>query len=327
MVDKVFECLRNRYLNLSTYQCYVKRGSVLAITAVMFVVFAAGCVGQTPSGATVANSNSAYNPTSIDTFLHASEGNQFRFYFQLQDSNHQNTLGDGVLDFKIKDSRGTIVYSKSLNVKASDFVHYQNMLTGNSVGKAFQFFVEQDAIKKGIGTGTADISFSLMNGNVLKASDTYVQIPQYTEDEIKQIYEEQYIKNAEFSGLVVRKGNFEVTLVSYGYFTHLKSYYGGEEVTDFRADIEVKNIGRDSESFSSYDASIVIGSNQYSRSYFSEFDGTNMYPGVIKKGYLVFEGIPTNLAGQAKIITGSSYWFSTDSWQSENYLYSFDIQL
>ena len=87
---------------------------------------------------------------------------------------------------------------------------------------------------------------------------------------------------------------------------------GGDEITDFRADIIVKNISDDKETFSIYDDAIIIDTSQYDVvSYRSEFEGSDMRPGIEREGYLLFE-IPRKLDGLGELILGSHYSYPDD---------------
>lgn len=176
-------------------------------------------------------------------------------------------------------------------------------------------------------TGKSVLIFTTIDGREGKVTYDYVTIPKYSDEEIKAIYENQYLQSAKTIGQTTTRGDFEVTLVRVGYFTHLKYDTWGDEVTDFRADIKVKNIGTSSESFSSYDAAMIVGSNQYNYDYNSKFDGSNIYPGVIKEGYILYENVPKNISGQVKIIVGGAYWHSVDYLSYEDILYTFNIGL
>ena len=81
----------------------------------------------------------------------------------------------------------------------------------------------------------------------------------------------------------------------------------GDKVTDFRADIIVKNISDEKETFSIYNNAIIIGSSQYDViSYSNEFKGSGMRPGIEREGYLLFE-IPGKLDGLGELILGGYY--------------------
>lgn len=307
---------------------------IIGIIAIVLVsVLVLGCVESQPSQPTSTESpkttvvstpiQTTYNPTNINEFSSANEGETIRFYFFLEDSNGQNTISEGQVNLQIKDSANKTVFTQQFNFVASDFVDYQFKLTGKEVGKAYEWRVNQKDIQKGTSkTGTAELTITTAKGNVLKATDSYVEIPSYTEEEIKQMYFEQYNKNAKTSGEVISKGNFEVTLVKYGFYTHLKYDTWGDEVTEFRVDLKVKNIGSEKDSFSNYDAVILSGTNQYERSYNSNLDSSDIYSGIVKEGYLIFDNVPKTLTGQIKIIAGTSYDVSYNK-----LTYEFNVQI
>jgi hypothetical protein len=252
-----------------------------------------------------------YNPTNIKLFSSATEGDNIRFYFLLEDQNGQNTLGEGYAQLKIKDSTGNIMFTQEFDFKASDFIDYEFQLTGNDVGKAFEWRVNNKDIQKGISIGSADLRITLpYNNKTIYATDSYVQLPTYTAEEVKQLYEDRFNKSAKviYTKEPQTIGNFQVSLIKYGYYTHLKYDTFGDEVTDFRVDLRVKNIGSGQNTFNTYNAVMLFDSNQYKASLFSsKLDTMDMYSGVVKEGYLIFEDVPKTLNGKIKIVAGTTY--------------------
>ena len=168
-------------------------------------------------------------------------------------------------------------------------------------------------------------SYTAVLGNevtIPEVNTLHVELSQKAVAKTSEQYEEEYNKNAKTSGEVIKKGNFEITLVKYGFYTHLKYDAWGDEVTDFRVDLKVKNIGSEKDSFSTYDGVIISGSNQHERSFNSKLDSLDIYPGIIKEGYLIFEDVPKTLSGQIKVITGTSYDASYNK-----LTYEFNVQI
>jgi hypothetical protein len=265
---------------------------------------------------------SKYNPTNINTLAAADEGEIIRFYFVLEDSNGNNTSGDGKANLQIKDSTGKVVYTQDFNFVAPEFVNYEFKLTGKGIGKAYEWRVNKSDIEKGVSEiGTADITLTVAGGKVLKSKADYVTVPKYSEEELIAVYENVYNKTAIVSGEVIKKGNFEITLVKYGYYTHLKYDIYGDEVTDFRIDLIVKNISSKKDSFYIYEAALISGSNQYKYSYKSKIDTADIFAGIVKEGYILFEDVPNTLSGTVKIIPGIAY---DSSYNQINY--EFDVE-
>jgi len=260
-------------------------------------------------------------PVNINLFDGVKEGDLIRFYIVFNDR-----IGhDGKVSLKITDDTDKTVYASQFDVKASQFVDYQFQLTGESIGKAYEWNVPYSSIQKGTSSmGKAYLTFTTPSGKNLNADTTIFDLPSYTREEIEQLYENQYLQTAKTIDQTMSEGDFEVTLVKVGYYGYLDY---DQELNYFRADIKVKNIGSESKSFSSYDAAMIIGSNQYSRSYRSEFEGINIYPGVIKEGYLLFEDVPENIGGEVKIIAGGAYWHSVDYHSWRDILYTFTIHV
>lgn len=285
--------------------------AVLSALLIISTVLASGCTQTDTSGAGLIPGKKGIektdvfaptipDPENIDLFSGIKEGDLIRFFFTFNDR-----IGHGgKVSVKITDTLDKTVYSSHFDVKSNQFMDYQFRLTGEPVGKAYEWKVPYSAIQKGMSNmGTAYLTFTTPNGKNLNADTTLSDLPSYTREEIEQLYENQYFQSAKTIGQTMNEGDFEVTLVRVGYFKYLDF---DKEVKYFRADIKVKNIGFESKSFSGYDAAMIVDSNQYSRSYRSEFEDNNIYPDVIKEGYLLFEDLPENMAGEVKIIAGSA---------------------
>jgi hypothetical protein len=265
---------------------------------------------------------SKYDPANINTFAAADEGEIIRFYFVLEDSNGNNTPGDGKANLQIKDPTGKVVYGQDFNFEASKFVNYEFKLTGKGIGKAYEWRVNKSDIEKGVSEiGTADITLTVASGKVLKSTADYLTIPKYSEEELLAVYENAYNKTAIVSGEVLKKGNFEVTLVKYGYYKHLKYDTTGDEVTDFRVDLKVINISSKKDTFNVFEAALISGSNQYKYSFNSKIDTADIFAGVIKEGYILFEDVPDTISGTIKIIPGTAYDSSYNTIS-----YEFDVE-
>lgn len=293
----------------------------------LLVVLVAGCTSstntlQTQNSQAQQITTSRYFPATIDTFSSAEEGDLIRFYFTLIDSGGANTPADGHVSFRILDNLNKTVYSKEFDVLASQFVDYQFKLTGQGIGKAYEWRISKNDITKGASSyGTATISFA-SSGKTMTAEDTYVKIPAYTQDELKYIAEEEYQKSSTPVNQVKSLGNFNVTLQRVGFYDYSTSY---STQKFFRVDVSVENTGQNTDSLSTYDAVMVQGKSQYDRSYSSELDASSLRPGVIREGYLLFEKVPSNISGAVRIDIGSSTLVSDYNYL--NIRYSFSVNL
>ena len=287
--------------------------AVISVFIILSVMFVSGCTQNDTSGTgqitgKISEEPEVYlpktpDPGNIDIFSGVKEGDLIRFYFTFND----RVSHEGSVNIKIDDSTGKELYNTRFNVKASQFVDYQFQLTGNPIGKAYEWKLAYNSIPKGMSSmGTAYLTFTTLNGKILTADTSLFDLRAYTDEEIEQMYEDRYIQNAKTSDKVAKKGNFEVKLLRYGYFTHRYSAWSEEE-TDFRIDIEVKNVGNEEDSFYTYDSALIIGEKQYDVGYDSEFDGGNIYPNIVKDGYIVFKDVPEDLSGEAKIMVGT-HW-------------------
>ncbi|RLJ06896.1 MAG: hypothetical protein DRP12_03255 [Candidatus Aenigmatarchaeota archaeon] len=262
----------------------MEKQKYLGLIAIIVIIFVSGCIQEQGS------------PANINLFASSKEGEAIRFYFLLEDANGRNIPGDGHVKLEIFDDLNNSLYYKEFDVKASEFIDYQFELTGQGIGKAYEWRVPISEIKKGIsyiGLGRAVLTFVTPDGKKLYAEDTTVEIPTYTEEELTEMAEEEYNKNATNVNKTIRKGNFEVTVTKAGFFV---LYEWGERKQYFRVDMQVKNVGSESDYFSTSEMVIIDDQgNQHETS-----DGTldtfsKIYPGATKKGYILFEGVPENV--------------------------------
>ncbi|RLI95459.1 MAG: hypothetical protein DRO90_00290 [Candidatus Altiarchaeales archaeon] len=277
----------------------------LMVILILGIVLISGCVqeqGQTgtPSEKTQTPqtpqaTTSKYSPANINLFASAKEGEIIRFYFLLEDANGRNTPGDGHVKVEIFDDLNNSLYYKEFDVKASEFVDYQFKLTGQGIGKAYEWRIPISEIKKGVssfGFGRAFLTFVTPDGKELHAEDTTVQIPTYTEEELTQMAEEEYNKNAKEVSLELEDDNFKVKIIRYGLFTDYSSFASSESILRVDLEVEAKQTG----SFYTYKSKLIDSNgNQYERSYKSKFEGGNLEEGIKRTGYIAFENVPKNI--------------------------------
>jgi len=285
------------------------KSRILPILGILAVLFISGCTQTDSSGTGHTKTktedlliSSTPDPQNIDSFAGVKEGDMIRFYFTFNDR-----IGhDGKVNVKVTDNSNKTLYVTEFYLRADQFVDYQFQLTGNAIGKAYEWKVPFNSIQKGTTSmGKAHITFITSSGKTLTDDATFLEIPSYTQQELQQLYENQYLKSAKNVNYTLSIGSFKTTLVRYGYFTY-KQYSYGDEVTDFRVDVSAKNVDSEQDSIYTYDAVMIVGDKQYEVKYGGTFDGSNIYPGVVKDGYLLFKDVPAGLTGNAKIVIGST---------------------
>lgn len=240
----------------------------------------------------------AEKAANIATFTSVEEGGQYRFYFMLEDSNGANTVAAGKANVRVYDDVNNTLYSSELNVKTTDYVDYQFKLTGKGLGKAYEWRVPVSNVKKGISSfwGTAELTFTTSDGIVLRAEDKTMSIPKYSDEELAQIAEEKYAKTATTINQMLTKGSFEVVVNKIG-FINVTQYSTTKQY--LRVDMTVRNVGSEREYFSPSGTVLLTGQGkQYETSYGGTL-GTysQMYPGITKSGYILFENVPTTETG------------------------------
>ena len=102
-------------------------------------------------------------------------------------------------------------------------------------------------------------------------------------------------------------GLFETKLLSTGFYTH---EVDGTEVTEFRADIWVKNAGEETSEFMQDKAYVEkISVDKYSISG-GTFDGKDVAVGEEREGSLLFSTVPQDISGDVVLVIGNSVAYS-----------------
>lgn len=286
---------------------------IVGIAVLLIFVSYSGCFESEVSRSSANN---------VSMFECVTEGEIIRFYFVLEDENGQNTICDGNVEFQIIDELNDVIYSNEFNVKSSEFIDYEYKLTGSPIGKAYEWRVSIADIEKGIsllGFGTAILTFINSKGGTISAEYELVQIPTYSEEELNDILEEEYINDSTTVNKKLSKGDFEVTAVRVGFF---RKYDWGEMKKYFRVDMIVKNIGSEQQYFDPSGVAIIDpNNNQYESSYEGTLEIVMIYPGVEKSGYFLFNDVPETLQ-HLNLVFEAGY---DDNW--DPYLFEYDINL
>jgi hypothetical protein len=255
----------------------------------------------------------------IGNFMELSKDNSLEFRFSLYDSSKKYTAGDGAGTLKIISSDGETVYQGNINVKKEDFGTYTLTLTQEDF-LAYVWEIPISAINKSSSSsGTAYLSFSTKESQFETLDTSIWGLPTYTQEELKQLNEESFV------GVPVNQtksyGAFQITIQKAGFFTPMVSY--GDKKGYFRVDLEVKNIGSEAEYFSPSGMVILDNQgNQYEMEYGGSLDTfSQIYPGVKKSGYILFNKIPSD-SQNIKLVFQLGY----DS-DYKQYTYQYNIPL
>jgi len=279
----------------------VKLNYILLLAILLFgVVFVSGCTqtGQvtqttTPSGTGQEQSTSDVgsrqsNAKFIGYFIATADESNIEARFSLMDSNKTYVSGDGIGQVRIVNSEGESVYTGTINVKAEDFRMYTLILTGKDI-LGFVWKIPISQIKKSISSsGTIYLKF-----RTFEELDTPIWgLPTYSENELAQLNEQEFSKSDISVNKSLSKGDFQVNITRFGYFKpiNIEPYKENEY---FRVDMEVKNIGSETDYFSPSGLAILDGlGNQYDMEYGGTLDTySQFYPGTENGGYLLFENI------------------------------------
>lgn len=230
-------------------------------------------------------------------------------WFNLLDKDGRQVKTNGDLEFTIWSKGDKIVYQMKTTVTKADFKRVERLF-GREKLLVYTWFIPFDEIERYISDrGRARLVFTPEGQPPLTpVEDDYVEIPKMTDAEIIQLFESRFQQAAQVLQETATKGNFSITLVRFGLFTHLEYETWGDEVTHLRMDLSVTNIGSEKDYLFESDAVVLddLG-NQYD----AEWDGTldlgELYPDVRREGYLLFP-VPKKEATQIRLlVTKSAY--------------------
>ncbi len=165
----------------------------------------------------------------------------YSVYFSLLDNEEKETAYDGKATLTIVDATDKILFAGSTEVSSSDYRTYQRERGDELRILAFVWNLPGTSVDKGIGQGTAKLSFTANDGSVFSAT-TPIELRQLSGEDIIKGYDAAYKKLATDVGDTIVEGNFKLELDRVGHFTHLDGGTTGEEVTHFRADFKITNL-------------------------------------------------------------------------------------
>ena len=162
-------------------------------------------------------------------------------YFSLLDTKGNEATYDGKATLSISDATEEVRYVSSVEVTKDDFRPYSREWGDELKILAYVWDFPASTVNKGVGQGTAKLTFSANDGSIFTAS-TPIELRQLSGVEIIKEYESIYQRYGTDVDQTAVEGNFKVTLKTIGHFTHLAGGTFGEEVTHFRADYTITNL-------------------------------------------------------------------------------------
>jgi len=285
----------------------MKKLSLIIVIIFISTFFLSGCVtpqGNLPtskddsnSNTEIVNSNSrlrSSNAEFIGSFVITADEKVIESRFSLLDGSKEYVVADGTGTIKIRNSEGEEIYSGTINPKREDFGSYTLMLTGEDF-EAYVWEIPVSKVKKSSSsTGTMYLNFKTKSAEFEEITADIWGLPTYSDEELAELNEQEFLKDAVSVNKKLSRGSFEVTVEKVGFYEPMVTW--GEPEEYFRVDMEVKNIGNEKDYFSP--SGLVILDNQGNQ-FETEYGGTldtysNMYPGIKKSGHIIFKKIPSN---------------------------------
>ena len=188
---------------------------LLIIFSIMtFICLFIGCVDQ--SGTKTENNTffktDYKEPIDISTFYCTKDVDKLLVTFTLKDEDGLNTIDDGFVEIYIYDKIDNLLYSDDFEIKSSDF---------NDFWESYDWEIPFSDIEKGFssyGSGKATLIFKTTKDETFVAEDTYIEIPSYTDEEVENITETNYISNSVIVDKTLSKGSFSVKVYRAGFY-------------------------------------------------------------------------------------------------------------
>uniref|UniRef100_A9A6Z7 DUF4352 domain-containing protein n=1 Tax=Methanococcus maripaludis (strain C6 / ATCC BAA-1332) TaxID=444158 RepID=A9A6Z7_METM6 len=149
-------------------------------------------------------------------------------------------------------------------------------------------------IEKGMTeSGYAEVVFTSESGKVINKIAKPIQIPYYTEEEISDIAEEEYLENAVESGDSYELDDVEITVLRSGFYT----IYGEESEKIFRVDLKIENNYGQPKDFAPSEIIVYDKSeNKYRHISGGSLDEISEIPSLnTVEGYCFFEDVPESM--------------------------------
>lgn len=266
-------------------------------------------------------SKSPSTPSFIGNLIATADEKSIEVSFSVYDLSKNHITIDGIGKVWILNSEGQKVYQGFISPKKEDFNTYTRRITGEEF-KAYSWEIPLSKISNSTSSsGTLHLEFTADKTKFEELKTNMWGLPIYSDKELENINNNKYAKTAIEVNEKISKGSFEVEIEKVGLFEPVSIYDKPEAY--FRVDIKVTNIGDEKEYFSPSAIAILDNQgNQFER----EYGGTlnifsEIYPGVKKSGYILFEKMPTNTQ-EIKLVFELGYDRNWDA-----YMYEYDISL
>ncbi len=168
-------------------------------------------------------------------------------------------------------------------------------------------------------TGTAELTFTATDARTFSDTLNPIALPSLTGPETEQLYEDKYLQSALTVQESQTKGDFNVTLVRVGSWTHPMYRSSGPLVANFRVDLIVNDIGTATKyPWSYYTLLDNLGGNH-------RWVGPNtislaqILPGETRAGYVLFPALNPNASAVTLVVT--------EFMSPENIVYQFQVNI
>ncbi|MBA2862319.1 hypothetical protein [Methanococcus maripaludis] len=220
----------------------------------------------------------------IGTFYAAQTDDSLKFTLIFNDAENKLVTATGTAKLTIYDDFDNKLFEK-------EYVVDPSKAGSNS---KYTLVVSLDDLEKGMTeSGYAEVVFTSKEGKVITKIAKSIQIPYYSEEEIANIAEKEYLENAVESGDTYELDDVEITVLRSGFYT----IYGEESEKIFRVDIKIENNYGQPKDFAPSEIIVYDQSeNKYRHVSGGSLDEISEIPSLdTVEGYWFFEDVPESM--------------------------------
>ncbi|MBA2846150.1 hypothetical protein HNP88_000334 [Methanococcus maripaludis] len=219
----------------------------------------------------------------IGTFYAAKTDDSLKFTLIFNDAENKLVTATGTAKLNIYDDYDNKIFEKEYVVDPSKA----------GTNSKYTLIVSLDDIEKGMTeSGYAEVVFTSKTGKVINKITNSIQIPYYTEEEILNIAEQEFLENAVESGDSYELDDIKITALRSGFYT----IPGEKSKKIFRVDLKIENKYGQPKDFTPSEVMVYSGTKEYPFTSGGSLNNVSKIPALGSvEGYWLFEDIPDNI--------------------------------
>ncbi|WP_459201890.1 hypothetical protein [Methanococcus sp. CF] len=262
---------------------------VIGVFCLLSILLLCGCTG-TDSGDQALDEVDSGNENIVSdgaeyigTFYAAKTDDSLKFTLIFNDAENKLVTATGTAKLIIYDDYNNKIFEKEYVVDPSKA----------GANSKYTLVVSLDDIEKGMtDSGYAEVIFTSESGKVINKIAKSIQVPYYTEEEILNISEQDFLENAVKSGDSFEIDDLKITALRSGFYT----IYGEKTKKIFRVDIKIENRYGQPKDFTPSEVMVYTKYNEYPFTSGGSLNNISKIPALgTVEGYWLFEDVPEDI--------------------------------